>query len=209
MVSHNEFLTSEQEESLRVIDRSGRELLALIETILDAARVEARQLQLVRDTVNIDDLVADIVEKGRHLAGDNPVDVIGDIVGGVGTVEVDRVRFSNALATFVGHAGRSVPGGIVRLHIAPLPGNLVGFALEIPYSPNAGKGDSTHRGLALGMGLARSIIELHGGSIHRVDRGTKGPRFVIKMPAHRPTVDLPSAPLYMSPLPPRATEKRS
>ncbi len=208
MVSHNESLISEQEESLRVIDRSGRELLALIETILDAARVEARQLQLVQEWVNIDDLVADIVEKGRHLAGDNPVDVIGDIAGGVSTVEVDRVRFSNALATFVGHAGRSVPGAIVRLHIAPLDGNLVGFALEMPPSPDATKGDSTHRGLALGMGLARSIIELHGGSIHRVERGSKGPRFVIKLPASRPVADVPSAPLYTSPLPPKALEKR-
>jgi signal transduction histidine kinase len=208
MVLRNEFLTSEQEESLRVIDRSGRELLALIETILDAARVEARQLQLVRETVGIDDLVADIIEKGRHLAGENPVDVIGDIAGGVSTVEVDRVRFSNALATFVGHAGRSVPGAIVRLHIAPLEGDLVGFALEIPASPVTIKGDSPHRGLALGMGLARSIIELHGGSIHRVDRGSKGPRFVIKLPASRPMVDLPSAPLYTSPLPPKAVERR-
>jgi hypothetical protein len=164
---------------------------------------------LVRETVAIDDLVADIIEKGRHLAGENPVDVVGDIADGVGTVEVDRVRFSNALATFVGHAGRSVPGAIVRLHIAPLAGNLVGFALEIPVSPDSRKGDSTHRGLALGMGLARSIIELHGGSIHRVDRGSKGPRFVVKLPAHRPTVDLPSAPLYMSPLPPRTTENRT
>ncbi len=209
MVLRHEFLTSEQEVSLRVIDRSGRELLALIETILDAARVEARQLQLLRETVGIDDLVADIVEKGRHLAGDNSVEVIGDITGGVSTVEVDRVRFSNALATFVGHAGRSVPGAIVRLHIAPLDGNLVGFALEIPPSPNAGKGDSTHRGLALGMGLARSIIELHGGSIHRVERGSKGPRFVIKVPANRPVVPPLSAPLYTSPLPPKVADKRS
>jgi signal transduction histidine kinase len=219
MVRHSEFLTSEQEESLRVIDRSGRELLALIETILDAARVEARQLQLVRETVTVDELVSDIVEKGRHLAGDNSVDVIGDISAGVGLVDVDRVRFSNALATFVGHAGRSVPGAIVRLHIAPLDGNVIGFALEIPASPTARKNElegsagdyksmpSPHRGLALGMGLARSIIELHGGTIHRVDRGTKGLRFVVRLPAHRPSIDLPKAPLYTSPLPPKATEK--
>ena len=82
--------------------------------------------------MSIDELVSDIVEKGRHLAGDNAVDVIGDIAGGVGFVEVDRVRFSNALATFVGHAGRSVPGALVRLYIAPLANNQVGFALEIP-----------------------------------------------------------------------------
>jgi signal transduction histidine kinase len=220
IVRRNESLTEGQEESLTVIERSGRELLALIETILDAARVEARQLQLVREAVSIDELVADIVEKGRHLAGDNAVDVIGDIAGGVGLVEVDRVRFSNALATFVGHAGRSVPGALVRLFIAPLQGNQVGFALEIPAprdvrdsdvgeAPGEYKMPGPHRGLALGMGLARSIIELHGGNIHRVDRGTKGLRFVINLPAYRPSSELPPAPLYTSPLPPKATGKGS
>ena len=221
IVRRSEFLTAGQEESLTVIERSGRELLALIETILDAARVEARQLQLVREAVSIDELVSDIVEKGRHLAGDNAVDVIGDIAGEVGLVEVDRVRFSNALATFVGHAGRSVPGALVRLFIAPLQGSQVGFALEIPAARNIRDSDSgetsgeyksmpsPHRGLALGMGLARSIIELHGGTIYRVDRGTKGLRFVIKLPAYRPSSELPLAPLYTSPLPPKATEKGS
>lgn len=217
MVRRGESLTPEQEESLAVIDRSGRELLALIETILDAARVEAKQLQLVRETVLIDDLVADIVEKGHHLAGENAVDVIGDIRGDLVSVEVDRVRLSNALATFVGHAGRTVPGAIVRLHVAPLGDNIVGFALELPAlpvpgsnaSPNGGgyKAIPTHRGLALGMGLARSIIELHGGSIYRVDRGTKGLRFVVKLPSQRPEAVTATAPLYTSPLPPRATEK--
>ena len=121
IVRRHEFLTEGQAESLVVIERSGRELLALIETILDAARVEARQLQLVREAVSVDELVSDIVEKGRHLAGQNSVDVIGDIAPGVGLVEVDRVRFSNALATFVGHAGRSVAGALVRLSGRPSP----------------------------------------------------------------------------------------
>lgn len=221
IVRRSEFLTEGQEESLTVIERSGRELLALIETILDAARVEARQLQLVREAVSIDELVSDIVEKGRHLAGDNAVDVIGDIAGGVGVVEVDRVRFSNALATFVGHAGRSVPGALVRLYIAPLQDNQVGFALEMPSPRDVRDSDSgepagdykampsPHRGLALGMGLARSIIELHGGTIYRVDRGKKGLRFVVKLPAYRPSVEVPQTPLYTSPLPPKATERGS
>ncbi len=217
VIRQTEVLSDGQAESLQVIDRRGHELLALIETILDAARVEARQLQLVRDTVTIGDLMRDIIEKGRHLAGDNPVDVVGDIADGIGTIEVDRIRLSSALATFVGHAGRSVPGALVRLHIAPLDDERVGFAIEMPSPPETShileeqrrRGRSsipgTHRGLALGMGLARSIIELHGGSVSMYDRGPKGLRFVIRVPARKPKVELASAPLYTSPLPPRAT----
>src|SRR5690606_21687672 len=47
-----ENVTPGQAESLDLIERRGRELLALIETILDAARVEAGQLTLVLDSTD-------------------------------------------------------------------------------------------------------------------------------------------------------------
>jgi hypothetical protein len=121
---------------------------------------------------------------------------------------VDRVRIASALGTFLGHAGRTVPGALIRLHIAPLGTDRVGFAIEIPQSPQATKKvriahDSSlpplpglplpavHRGLALGMGLARSVIELHGGKLTVQDRGSKGQRFVAILPARLPVSEFP------------------
>ncbi len=216
LVRQSEELSDGQDESLAVIERSGRELLALIEMILDAARVEAHELKLVRDSVTVGTLMQDIIEKGRHLAGDNPVEVVGDIANGIGVLVVDRVRLSNALATFVGHAGRTVPGALVRLQIVPLEEGQVGFAFELPTpptpSPTASKRRGRlpenerdmHRGLALGMGLARSVIELHGGSVKLQERGDKV-RFVVRIPVHPSTSPLPPTPLYSTPLPPRST----
>jgi signal transduction histidine kinase len=202
VIRQTEDLTVEQEESLGVIERSGRELLALIEMILDAARVEARQLKLLREAVTVGDLMHDIIEKGRYLAGDNPLEVVGDITDGIGTLEVDRVRIASALGTFLGHAGRTTPGALIRLHIAPVGVDRVGFAIEMPQSPHGGEAvlavrssqptlsgvplPTVHRGLALGMGLARSVIELHGGALTVQDRGPKGQRFVAVLPARRP-----------------------
>jgi signal transduction histidine kinase len=214
VVRQGEELTEGQDESLAVIERSGRELLALIEMILDAARVEARQLQLVREPVTVGSLMQDIIEKGRHLAGDNPVEVVGDIADGIGILEVDRVRLSSALATFVGHAGRTVPGAMVRLQIVPLENGWVGFALEMPVPTAApptkshhggalaGAQRGVHRGLALGMGLSRSIIELHGGSVTLQERADKQ-RFVVRIPIGPSPTTLPPTPLYSTPLPPR------
>lgn len=214
VVRQSEELTEGQDESLGVIERSGRELLALIEMILDAARVEARQLKLVREPVTVGTLMHDIIERGRHLAGDNKVEVVGDIADGIGILEIDRIRLSNALATFVGHAGRSVPKAMVRLHIAPLESGWVGFALEMPVpaqapppkSPRRGTRTiaerDVHRGLALGMGLARSIIELHGGSVSLQERGQKQ-RFIVRLPIGPSPNTIPPTPLYSTPLPPR------
>jgi signal transduction histidine kinase len=199
VIRETEELTDEQEESLAVIERSGRELLALIEMILDAARVEARQLKLLRETVSVGDLMHDIIEKGRYLAGDNPLEVVGDIADGIGLLEVDRVRIASALGTFLGHAGRSTRGALIRLHIAPVGADKIGFAIEMPQPPHGGEvtlsprasqptlsGEPlppVHRGLALGMGLARSVIELHGGTLTVQDRGPKGQRFIALLPA--------------------------
>lgn len=201
VIRQTEDLTDEQEESLDVIERSGRELLALIEMILDAARVEAGQLKLLRESVTVGDLMHDIIEKGRYLAGENSVEVVGDIADGIGPLEVDRVRLASALGTFLGHAGRTVSGALIRLHIAPLGPEKVGFAIEIPQPPKTNDSvrmtreshpslpglslSTVHRGLALGMGLARSVIELHGGNLVVQDRGPKGQRFVVVLPARR------------------------
>src|SRR5690606_18212313 len=50
-------LTDAQRESLDVIERRGRELLVLIETILELARVEAGQLELFRAETPIASIV--------------------------------------------------------------------------------------------------------------------------------------------------------
>lgn len=210
VIRQTEELTEEQEESLSVIERSGRELLALIEMILDAARVEAKQLKLLREKVTVGDLMHDIIEKGRYLAGDNPLEVVGDIADGIGPLEVDRTRVASALGTFLGHAGRSNPGALVRLHIARVGPEKVGVAIETPPSPQSVELGLTtrasqpsfsgvslptvHRGLLLGMGLARSVIELHGGTLMVQNRGPKGQRFVALLPAHHQPEDERQAP---------------
>jgi len=58
LVSQDE-LTAAQRESLELITKRGRELLGLIETILDAARVEAGQLNLTPRPTNVGRLVAE------------------------------------------------------------------------------------------------------------------------------------------------------
>ena len=63
-------LTEAQRESLDLIQTRGRELLGLIETILDAARVEAGQLELSPRHGNVSRLVAEAVRKARELAGE-------------------------------------------------------------------------------------------------------------------------------------------
>jgi signal transduction histidine kinase len=136
LVAHTERLSPGQSESLAPIERRGRELLALIETILDAARVEAGQLTLVHDSVTVSDLFGDAIAKGRDLGADRPVEVVAEIVEGIGILHVDRVRMGRALATFIGHALRTAEREFIRVRAVPSrkPG-MIRIDVEAPSTP--------------------------------------------------------------------------
>jgi signal transduction histidine kinase len=194
LVRQGQELSAGQIESLELIERRGRELLALVETILDAARVEARQLTLVREPVNINDLFGEALTKGRDLGGDRNVEVVSEVVEGVPELNVDRLRLTRALATIIGHALRSSEKSYVRMRAAPSRAGGARIDVEVPSTrltarqlasmldPSPDPGAREHRGLALGLSLARSIIELHGGQVSVTDRGKKGSVFTVRIP---------------------------
>lgn len=172
-------LSTGQLESLELIDRRGRELLALIETILDAARVEAGQLSLLLEAAEVPALLAEACTKGKDLANSPETLVIGSYDPELPLVRVDPVRIPRALATFVAHALRSTAGRELHVHGSAVPGG-VRIDIELPrpdpdlealLKPNPRRAETHHRGLALGLRLARSVVELHGGTVETGERG--------------------------------------
>ncbi|HEY3497468.1 MAG TPA: HAMP domain-containing sensor histidine kinase [Polyangiaceae bacterium] len=187
-------VTPGQAESLALIERRGRELLAMIETILDAARVEAGQLTLVLDDLDAQSVLEQAVAKGRDLVGDREIQVVLEMAPGMPRLKVDRVRLSRALATFVASALREAVGSSVRIVVGMEPDQRVRIEIEVPgeryrtseiataLDPPRAPGEAPHRGLALALRLGRSIIELHGGDVALVDRPGAG-SFSLHLPA--------------------------
>ncbi len=193
LVRQLEPLTPGQAESLELIERRGRELLALIETILDAARVEAGQLTLELAPVTISDLLGQAIEKGRDLGDSREIEVVGEIAEGVPMLEIDRLQIARALATFIGHALRTAQHSPVRVRAMPHAGRAR-IVIEVPsqrfsarqlaamLDPGREPGASQHRGLALGLGLARSVVGLHGGTVEIEQHRRAGPAFAVELP---------------------------
>jgi len=194
IVRQREPITEGQSESLALIERRGRELLALIETILDAARVEAGQLVLVHDAVKINELFSAAIAKGKDLGGERQVEVVSEFAEGIPPVYVDRVRMARALATFVGHAIRTADRESVRVRALRADDKHVTVEVEVPsrrfeavkleamLDPSRQPGTSPHRGLALALGLARSVVQLHMGSVTVEDRNAGEAAFLVRLP---------------------------
>lgn len=178
-------LTAAQRESLQLITRRGRELLALIETILDAARVEAEQLDLHVRPADVRRLISESLRKARELCGDMDTPIAMEMADGLPAVPADPAYVTRALAVIIAHALRVAAADpsakLVRLRAVvtaasddfPARERVV---IEVEYGSRelengelerlfARQATGRGQGLTLGLSLARSVIELHGGAV--------------------------------------------
>lgn len=172
-----EELTDAQAESLDLIRTRGRELLGLIETILDAARVEAGQLKLAPRPVALDWLLPEATRKAADLIGENVVAPIIDTEPGLPSVVVDPTHGTRAIAVIVAHALRTTSADpdarTVRIQAHAAPDHRVG--IDVLYGSREGAAEigalvgtppvARPRGLILGLALSRRVIELHRGDV--------------------------------------------
>lgn len=185
-------LSEGQAESLHVIQTRGKELLALIETILDAARAEAGQLNLMYEHVPFSILYQDVLERIGPIAGDYQLQLWDEIEARIPPLLCDRVRLSRALATFIAYSVRATQGGKLRLRAemedasrvridVDAPGHLHRPKdLELMMTLNQSPGKTSHR-LSVGLRLAYTVIDLHHGEVRVIDRGPKGAMFCITL----------------------------
>ena len=192
-------LTDGQRENIVIIEQRGRELLYLIDTILDAARAEAGELTVSPEWTRVGDVVMPAVLDGRDLTTGMDVTITGEIQPGVPRILGDPARLTQALTGIILVACRFADKGRVVVRAAmPTMGEQMRIGVEV-----TGRGISAadrekifdafkhadrarrHGSLGLGPLLARSIVELHGGGIDIDTTEAGGTVFHVWVPSER------------------------
>jgi signal transduction histidine kinase len=194
-----ENLSDGQRESVTIIEQRGRELLYLIETILDTARVEAGELTVSPEYTRVGDIVMPAVLGARELTASLNRQISGEIQPGVPRVLADPERMTQALTAITLVASRfSDDGQVVVRAGMPADGEQLHIDVEV-----IGRGMSKedrekvfdafehfdharkHGSLGLGPALARAIVELHRGSVAVSTTEAGGTVFRIWLPSER------------------------
>jgi signal transduction histidine kinase len=192
-------LTEGQSESIAIIERRGRELLYLIETILDAARVEAGELTVTPEYTQVGEVVMPAVLGARELSDAASVQIIGEVHPGAPRILADRERLIQALTAIILVAARFAERGHVLVRGGvPEAGQDLRIDVDV-----VGRGAAAtdrekifdafrhtdrarrHGSLGLGPLLARAIVELHGGKVAVEAKDAAGTVFHVWVPCER------------------------
>jgi signal transduction histidine kinase len=190
---------SDPEKTQRYLQTSRNELSRLndlVTRVLDIAAFENREINLDKENVNINDLVADVIQSEKSKTS-KTADIAFINKDEVELIYADRLHFRNVLINIVDNAIKysDEPVDIV-INCYKNTGLLV-FSVKdngigIPSDHIGQIFDKFHRvptgnihsvkGTGLGLSYVKYIVEAHGGSITVKSEINKGSEFIVSIP---------------------------
>lgn len=183
-------------DSLAVIEEESDRLAALIDDLLDASRMQAGALTLNRTEVALDALAARLAERFRTQSQAHRFEV--DFPAPFPVVIGDEDRLTQVLSNLLSNAVKYSPdGGTVRVQGQVAPEQVVvcvsdeGPGLAPDDVPRifdrfyrASEAARKTKGAGLGLYLAKSVVEAHGGRIWADPQHNTGARICFALPDH-------------------------
>ena len=191
-------LNEVQLEFLGDILASGRHQLALINGVLDLAKVEAGRLELNAEPVDLAGLAEEVADVMRALATQKGQRVTLDVAPDATFIHADAAKVKQVLYNFASNALKFTPdGGEVAIAIRgegvdhvriEVTDNGIGIRPEdLPKlftefrQLDSGRG-KRYQGTGLGLALTKRLVELHGGHVGVTSTPGQGSRFFALLP---------------------------
>ncbi|MCZ6605011.1 MAG: HAMP domain-containing sensor histidine kinase, partial [Alphaproteobacteria bacterium] len=180
------------------IRESGSLLLGLISDILDVSKIEAGQLELHKSEIDIERAIRSCIMLIKDKAYDGQVKLTVEIDNDLPVLFADEMKFKQILINLVSNSVKFTrPGGLVSIGVSydrrggyavVVTDTGIGIAREnIPQALAAFRqieGDRVgkNEGSGLGLSLAKSLTELHGGILELESKVGVGTTVVVRFP---------------------------
>ena len=195
---------AEQRRQLEIIAHSGEHLLALINDVLDMAKIDAGRMKLDPIAFDLDDMLQELLElmgvraeeKGLQLLLDKSADLPR-------CIRTDMAKLRQAIINLLGNAIKFTAHGGVTLRLGMQPGDSPDRCWLIIEVEDSGVGigfddqqrifeafvqvgpQAHHSGSGLGLSITRRLVDLMGGKVSVESVLCKGSNFRIELPVER------------------------
>ncbi|MEH2304926.1 hybrid histidine kinase/response regulator HrmK [Nostoc sp.] len=185
-----------QREYLNIIQSSGKHLLALINDILDLSKIEANQLEVQWESVDVPLLCSNVLALVKEKAANKGLRLCLEIDPDITSLVADSLRLKQMLLNLLFNALKFTSKGSVGLQVVPKGGSVhftvwdtgSGISQEDqtqlfePYFQIAKAVAGGAEGTGLGLAVTRKLAQIHGGSVKVESEVDGGSRFTLLLP---------------------------
>lgn len=179
------------------IIKSSKHLMDLINEILDLSKIEAGKMELVYETIDINDLTDEIVTSMKPAAMSKNIDMVNQIQNGVIEIYADRNKIKDVMYNLLSNAIKFTPkNGEVRIKAIPNNGKVsisisdsgIGISEEDqlkifePFKQVNSFLTREYEGTGLGLTIVKRYIEMHDGELNVESVVGKGSTFTFDIP---------------------------
>lgn len=180
---------------------SGSHLLGVINDILDMSRIEAGRAELREQELDIEKTVRDSIRFVAERAREGELKVEVQVAERLPRLRADETKVRQILLNLLSNAVKFTPsGGTITVSaelatdgrvVVAVEDTGIGMAPEdlksamAPFGQVDGALTRRYEGTGLGLPLAKSLIELHGGILEMQSEPGRGTRVSMLLPAER------------------------
>ena len=194
-------LSNEQAKSATAICSEARQLSALVNNLLDMARLQSGAVNLKREWQSVEEIVGSAIRQAQHALAGKPVKTA--LPADLPLVEFDAVLMERVLVNLLENAAKyggtaDVPIEVsayvsdqslvltVRDHGPGLPLALVGREHTLFDKFTRGATESPTLGVGLGLAICKAVVDAHHGRISAGNASGGGAEFTLTLPRRSP-----------------------
>jgi len=197
------------DDMLQMIDRQSAHLARILDDMMDVSRAAQGKITIQKKPVDMTEVVQRALETATPSIEANNHRVALDLTAKALHVEGDFCRLTQLITNLLNNAARYTPhGGSITVTARDEEGKAVvrvadsGRGIEpedierifAMFVQGRSSENNAGGGLGVGLALARTIAELHGGSLTAHSAGMNtGSEFTLKMPLSASVVEKPKA----------------
>jgi signal transduction histidine kinase/CheY-like chemotaxis protein/CHASE3 domain sensor protein len=191
-------LTEEQVRFAKTISSAGKDLLALINDILDLSKIESGKVEVASEPVSLARTVDTLVKTFQPTAQEKKLALSGAVEGGTPEwIETDPQRLGQILKNLLSNALKFTQSGEISLRVATGASGTVAFTVRdsgigipadqqsIIFEAFRQADGSTHRrygGTGLGLSISRDLARVLGGDVTVQSTPGVGSTFTLTLP---------------------------